>query len=318
MKKIVSLILVALVLLAGVDAVAQNAKGKSKSKNRKKQQSAFIEGRQKVRESDFATYTKFTNFSTKNDTVYYSRFNYTDIPGLTTETNPDWPDEIRPVMNYLDKVSRATVSLCMLYAINPEITDAAERSELASQARDEAQAAIKALSGWMSKRGMRNKTQFKVAEIDYRYFKGANFYNEQRGDNIIHVGVLVYLGSKKKNFFAVTNASTNESFPDIKFFPNDASLLESWNSVLDELSDYLKNNDRKGVVLTGYADNQGTEAYATGVSRQRAMEVKKALLMRGIDATRIEIVVKGSDDPIGDNDTYEGRIANNRVSIKIQ
>ena len=163
---------------------------------------------------------------------------------------------------------------------------------------------------------MRNKTQYKVAEVDYRYFKGANYYNEQRGDNIIHVGVLVYLGSKKNNIFS--NDTSAHSFPDIKFFPNDATIVESWYSVLDELADYLKNNDRKGVILTGYADNQGTEAYCLGVSRQRAMEVKKALQMRGIDATRIEVVAKGDEDPVGDNSTYDGRVQNNRVTIKVQ
>ena len=48
------------------------------------------------------------------------------------------------------------------------------------------------------------------------------------------------------------------------------------------------------------------------------MEVKKALLQRGIDETRIEVEAKGDADPIGDNNTREGRILNNRVSIKIQ
>ena len=47
-------------------------------------------------------------------------------------------------------------------------------------------------------------------------------------------------------------------------------------------------------------------------------EVKKALLLRGIDASRIEVEVKGDADPVGDNSTYEGRIANNRVSINVQ
>ena len=87
--------------------------------------------------------------------------------------------------------------------------------------------------------------------------------------------------------------------------------------MLDELAEYLNGNDRKSVLLTGYADNQGTDAYIEGISRQRAMEIKKALLMRGVDAARIEIEVKGDADPIGDNATYEGRIENNRVSIKI-
>lgn len=315
MKKVLSLILIGLLLASGGDAMAQNKKGNKKG-GKKDKQSMFVEGRQKVRQSDYATFDKFTNFSSKDNNVYYSDFNYTDLPGLTVETNPNWPEEVRPVINYLEKVSRATMTLCALYAINPEITDHAQREQLHKQAREEAKASLDAFNDWKSKKGMRNKTQYKVAEIDYRYFKGANFYNEQRGDDIIHVGVLIYLGSKKNSIF--TTDTTAHTFPDIKFFPNDATIVESWAPVLDELADYLKSNDRKGVILNGYSDNQGTEAYITGISRQRAMEVKKALLLRGIDASRIEVVAKGEEDPIGDNSTYEGRIANNRVSIKVQ
>lgn len=315
MKRIVSLILIGLLVASGVDAMAQS-KGKKSSRKGKKTTSMYVEGRQKVRQTDYATFDKFTNFSSKDNNVYYSPFNYIDIPGLTADVNPAWPEEIKPVMNYLEKVSRATMTLCAIYALNPEITDHQQREQLHKQAHEEAKASLDAFEDWKKKKGMKNKTQYKVAEIDYRYFKGANYYNEQRGDDIIHVGVLIYLGSKKKSIFVADTGV--HSFPDIKFFPNDATLLESWNPVLDELAEYLKDNDRKGVLLSGYADNQGTEAYITGISRQRAMEVKKALLLRGIDATRIEIIAKGDADPIGDNSTYEGRVMNNRVNIKIQ
>lgn len=312
MKKFLSLIFIGLLLASASDAMAQNKKKSSG----KKQQSIFVEGKQKVRESDYSTFDKYTNFSTKDNSVYYSAFNYSDIPALTVDPNPAWPEEFRPVMNYMEKVSRATMTLCALYAINPEITDHAQREQLHKQAREEAKASLDAFNDWKAKKGMRNKTQYKVAEVDYRYFKGSNYYNEQRGDDIIHVGVLIYLGSKKNPLFSTD--TTAHTFPDIKFFPNDATIVESWMPVLDELADYLKNNDRKGVLLSGYSDNQGTEAYITGISRQRAMEVKKALQLRGIDASRIEIIAKGDADPIGDNSTYEGRIANNRVSIKVQ
>lgn len=312
MKKFLSLIFVGLLLASASDAMAQNKKKSSG----KKQQSIFVEGKQKVRESDYSTFDKYTNFSTKDNSVYYSAFNYSDIPALTVDPNPAWPEEFRPVMNYMEKVSRATMTLCALYAINPEITDHAQREQLHKQAREEAKGSLDAFNDWKAKKGMRNKTQYKVAEVDYRYFKGSNYYNEQRGDDIIHVGVLIYLGSKKNPLFSTD--TTAHTFPDIKFFPNDATIVESWTPVLDELADYLKNNDRKGVLLSGYSDNQGTEAYITGISRQRAMEVKKALQLRGIDASRIEIIAKGDADPIGDNSTYEGRIANNRVSIKVQ
>lgn len=314
MKKIISLFLAAMILVGGSDALAQNKK-KSK-KGKKDQASTFVEGRQKVRESDYATFDKFTSFSSKSTTLYYSPFDYFDFFELCADDNPDWGEDIKPVMNYMVKNTRATMTLCPLFAINPDITDRTQRQELIEKAKNEAQAAIDAFEGWKNRKGMRNKTQYKIAELDYRYFKGTNYYNQQRSDDIIRVGVLLYFGSKKNAIFVPDTASSH-TFPDIKFFPNDATIVESWVPVLDELAEYINANDRKSVLLTGYADNQGTDAYIEGISRQRATEVKKALLLRGVDAARIELEVKGDADPIGENSTYEGRIENNRVSIKI-
>ena len=145
MKKILSLIFIGLLLAGGSDAMAQNKKKKSSNK---KQSSMYVEGRQKVRQSDYASFDKFTNFSSKDNNVYYSTFNYTDIPGLTVDPNPSWPDEIRPVMNYMEKVSRATMTLCAIYAINPEIIDHVQREQLHKQAREEAMAALDAFDDW--------------------------------------------------------------------------------------------------------------------------------------------------------------------------
>ncbi len=311
MKKIISLIAIVL-LLAGGDAWGQTRQN-SNRKN-KKEQSPLVEGRQKVREADYGTFDKFTTFSTKNTTIYYTPYNYMDIPGAAAKNNADW-GELQPVVNYVQKVTRATMTMCAVYAINPDITDKAERNALTEKARSEAQAALDAFNGWKVKNQLRNKFTYKIAEVDYRYFKGANYFNSQRGDDIIHVGMLLYFGTKKKPLFEVDTAS--RTFPDIKFFPNDATIQDSWMTMLDELAEYLLGNDRKSVQLTGYADSQGTAEYCIGVSRQRAMEVKKALQLRGVEANRIEIEAKGDSDPIGDNSTYEGRIQNNRVSIKV-
>lgn len=312
MKKILSLALIGLLVLCGSDALAQTKKKKSS----KKQASPFVEGRQKVRESDFATFDRFSNFNSKDNNIYYCTFDYTDFPALTVDDRPEWPDDIKPVMNYLEKVSRASLTICALYAINPEITDYTRRQELTEQARREAEASLDEFANWRLRKNMRNKVQHKIAEIDYRYFKGNNYYNEKRDDDIIHVGVLLYLGNKKNTIFH--SDTTSHTFADIRFFPNDATIVESWMPVIDELANTLKANDRLGVLLTGYSDNQGTDAYSEGISRQRATEVKKALLMRGIEANRIEVIAKGAEDPIGDNTTYEGRVLNNRVSIKVQ
>lgn len=313
MKKTITLILAALMMLCGADAMAQNKQQKKRSS--KKDQSPYIEGRQKVRESDYATFDKFTTFSTKDAKLYFTPYNYMDFNAATKASNPDW-GEMQPVVNYLQKVSRATLTMCALYAVNPDITERAEREALAEKARKEAMAALDKFSDWKARNEMRNKIQYQVAEIDYEYFKGANYYNSMRGDEIIHVGMMLYFGSKKKALFAPD--TTSRKFQDIKFFPNDATIQESWQPMIEELAEYLVSNDRKGVLLTGYADNQGTAEYCTGISRQRAMEVKKALMLLGIDGKRIEIEAKGDENPIGDNSTYEGRIQNNRVTIKIQ
>ncbi|MBQ2511358.1 MAG: OmpA family protein [Bacteroidales bacterium] len=312
MKKIICVAFASLLLLGGTAASAQS---KNKKENKKKTSSPYVEGRQKVREYDYGTFDKYTSFSTKDNTIYYCPFDYTKLHKIATGEANEWGD-MQPVINYLQTITRASMTICALYAVNPEITDPATRKALAERGRQEADAAMCAFNDWKAKMGMKNKTQYAIAEIDYRYFKGTNYYNEQRSEEVIPAGVLLYFGSRKKKMFVAD--TTVQKFPDIRFFPNDATIVESWNTTLDEVAEYLKNNDRKGVMLVGYSDNQGTEAYIEGISRQRATEVKKALLARGVEATRVEIEVKGDADPVGDNSTYEGRIANNRVAIIVQ
>ena len=66
MKKIISLIMVGLLVAGSFDVAAQN-----KPRGGKKKATPFIEGRQKVRQDDYDTLWKFTNFSTKDTRIYY-------------------------------------------------------------------------------------------------------------------------------------------------------------------------------------------------------------------------------------------------------
>ena len=310
MKKIIMLAVAAILLAGGAIAQSKPAKGK-------KGDSPYISGKQKIRESepDVYTFDRFTPFSTKDLKRYFCPFDYSRIPALTQKSEPDW-GEMQPVMNYLQKSARATMTVCALYAVNPEMDDPDARKKLAGQAAREAKKCLDAFDAWKVKREWRNKIQYYVAEIDYRYFKGAGYENAKTDDEIIHVGLMMYFGSKKKPVFEPdTNTRT---FPDIKFFPNDATIVDSWLPVIDEVVTYLEENERRGVLLTGYSDNHGTDAYCMGVSRQRAMEVKKALVARGIQENRIEVEALGDADPVGDNSDKEAFALNNRVSIKVQ
>ena len=307
MKKLILLVLVA--LLVPMAAIAQN------SKKGAKKVSPFIEGKQKVRKSDYDSIWKFTTFDAKK--IYFCDFDYSTIPVLTEDRHPEWGN-FTPVMNYLTTVARSPMRICAIFAVNPSVEDDALREQLVEQGREEALEALRCYQAWAADRKLKNKLQLNVAQVDYRYWQGTEFFTtEQPADQLIHVGVLLYFGTKKINMFP-SAAEGAKTFKAVKFFPNDATVVESWEPMLDSLATYLLQNERLEVMLRGYSDNTGTEAYNLGLSRQRAVEIKKHLVARGVSEYRIEIEAKGTADPIGDNSTYEGRIANNRVAIVIQ
>lgn len=310
MKKIIVLLLAALFFVPVV--CAQN---KGAAKKGKKEVSPFIDGRQKVRQTDYDSVWKFTTFDNKKK--YFCNFDYTQIVDIVSQKKPNW-GTFGPVMNHLLTVPRCPLRICAVFAINPNITDELHRAALVEEAREDAQFAYNTFISWANEKEMHNKFQFNVAQVDYRYWKGNDYFlTDPPTDNIIIVGYILYFGTKKTNLFpnAAEGAST---FNDVKFFPNDATIVESYVPLIDQLAKYLNENEKLEVLLTGYTDNVGTNAYNKGLAKQRATEIKKALVFRGVPEYRIEIDAKGDADPIGDNSTYEGRIANNRVSIKIQ
>lgn len=274
-------------------------------------------GKRKVRESAYDTIWKF--FTPNAKTFYYLDYDYNKFRALRWEKDKDrdW-GTFDPVMDYLTSAARIPMHLCAVFAINPNITDQEQRDALVEEARLEAVKSLDYFRDIIIENEMKNKIAYKVMEIDYRYWKAEEFYYEQvPSSDVIRVGLVMDFSSKKIDLFpsAAVNAP---AFADIKFFSNDATIQESYLPELENLAKYMKENSDLEVLLTGYSDNVGTEAYNTGLSRQRAVEVKKALMQRGIQEHRIEVIAKGEDDPVGDNNTYNGRLANNRVKVQLQ
>lgn len=74
--------------------------------------------------------------------------------------------------------------------------------------------------------------------------------------------------------------------------------------------------DAEKIVIKGYTDSQGPKVYNDFLARERANEVRKALVQVGVKA---EIVVEGEGNCcyVADNATPEGRARNRRVEITI-
>jgi len=67
--------------------------------------------------------------------------------------------------------------------------------------------------------------------------------------------------------------------------------------------------------IEGHTDNTGSKAVNDKLSQARADAVRKYLIDNGRNANNLTAVGYGSDNPIGDNATNEGRQANRRVEI---
>ena len=85
------------------------------------------------------------------------------------------------------------------------------------------------------------------------------------------------------------------TFPAIYFSFNRITIRPSEVSKLKSILHILKENPEMKVTVTGWCDTRGSVAVNRRISRQRAQALKNWLVKRGIAASRISVVGKGSD-----------------------
>lgn len=85
------------------------------------------------------------------------------------------------------------------------------------------------------------------------------------------------------------------TFPVIYFSFNRITIRPSEVSKLKSILHILKENPDMKVMVTGWCDTIGSVAVNRRISRQRAQALKTWLVKRGIAASRISVVGKGSD-----------------------
>jgi outer membrane protein OmpA-like peptidoglycan-associated protein len=81
------------------------------------------------------------------------------------------------------------------------------------------------------------------------------------------------------------------------------------------LAKALNERTKANVLVEGHTDNVGAAAYNQTLSEQRAASIKQALVVRGVNAARIQSAGLGMTVPVVDNSTPEGRQANRRTDV---
>ena len=99
----------------------------------------------------------------------------------------------------------------------------------------------------------------------------------------------------------------------IQFDSGSAQIRAVSNPTLDKAAELLKATPAGKVLFEGHTDSAGNAAANLALSQSRAEAVRAALVTRGIDAARLSAKGFGSERPIADNNTAEGRQANRRV-----
>lgn len=107
------------------------------------------------------------------------------------------------------------------------------------------------------------------------------------------------------------------TFNDILFAFDKSRLNAGARDAILELSNFLRQNPRYEITVEGHTDSVGTERYNLALSERRAEAVTRALIDRGVDPRRMQIIGYGESRSIASNDTAEGRRRNRRVEVVI-
>jgi len=103
----------------------------------------------------------------------------------------------------------------------------------------------------------------------------------------------------------------------IEFESGSAILAESGIQILDEMAVALNKVAGKQVKVIGHTDSSGNPAKNLTLSQERAAAVKNYLIGKNIPTDRLSVEGLGSNKPVADNTTAEGRKKNRRIEFEV-
>jgi outer membrane protein OmpA-like peptidoglycan-associated protein len=102
---------------------------------------------------------------------------------------------------------------------------------------------------------------------------------------------------------------------NITFETGKADLKEESIIELQRIATLMAQYSDLELVVEGHTDNTGSASTNNEISMKRAENVVAALVELGVEKSRLTPVGKGSSEPIGSNNTAEGRSKNRRVEF---
>ncbi len=112
-------------------------------------------------------------------------------------------------------------------------------------------------------------------------------------------------------------ASRQIYFPDIAFESASSKLSTLGEGRVRQIAALLDSDPSLNVILEGNTDNNGSAQSNKALGESRAKNVKAKLVTLGIDASRLDIISYGADNPIFTENTAWADAVNRRVVVTI-
>jgi OmpA-OmpF porin, OOP family len=104
---------------------------------------------------------------------------------------------------------------------------------------------------------------------------------------------------------------------NVYFDTGKSSLKQTSFKALNDLVEVLKLKNTMVIEIQGHTDDVGKAEENMKLSQDRADEVKKYLISKGIEASRVTSKGYGQTMPVADNSTDAGKAKNRRTSLKV-
>lgn len=102
----------------------------------------------------------------------------------------------------------------------------------------------------------------------------------------------------------------------VLFATNSDRIRPESTPTLEEIGTMLQEHPDLSIRIEGHTDADGDDTFNQELSERRAAAVRQFLIDRhGIEEARLEAVGFGESQPVGDNDTPEGKQQNRRVEL---
>ncbi len=154
--------------------------------------------------------------------------------------------------------------------------------------------------------------------FEFKLINNNNYLVIVQGEKFFRIEELIHLEQDTKLTTQVEPISTKIKFESIVFANGEAKLNSGMYDDLDKVTDFLLDNPKFKLKISGHTDSDGREDFNLKLSQERADAIKEYLIYFGnIEETRIESKGFGSSQPILKDHSDAAKKLNRRVEFEL-